>query len=149
MPASPAPSRSSTIAAPPSGTSPASELHVGCPAQSRYVAPARHALASFLRALKYDREFLENVTTAAGEAMANVVEHAYARGKKTTSDHLELHAKRLNDGKLAVEVVDGGSFIGRKPIAGRGFGLRIIRAVAAHLRIETAEGTSVRMTFTP
>jgi anti-sigma regulatory factor (Ser/Thr protein kinase) len=129
--------------------SPASELQIGCPAQSRYVAPARHALASFLRALRFDRAFREDVTTAAGEAMANVVEHAYARGRKRPSGHLELRAKLLGDGKLSVDVLDDGSFIERKPLAGRGFGLRIIRAVAGQLRIETDDGTRVRMTFNP
>jgi anti-sigma regulatory factor (Ser/Thr protein kinase) len=129
--------------------SPASELRLCCPAQSRYVAPARHTLASFLRALRFDRELLEDVTTAAGEAMANVVEHAYARGRKTTFGHLELRAKLLSDGNLSVDVVDGGSFVERKPVPGRGFGLRIIRAIAGQLRIETEQGTRVRMTFTP
>jgi serine/threonine-protein kinase RsbW len=129
--------------------SPASELRLSCPAQSRYVAPARHTLASFLRALRLDRAFLEDVTTAAGEAMANVVEHAYGCGRTIAAGQLELRAKVLNDGKVAVDVLDGGSFIERKPLPGRGFGLRIIRAVAGQTRIETAEGTCVRMTFNP
>ena len=129
--------------------SPASELRLCCPAQSRYVAPARHALASFLEALRFDREFREDVTTAAGEAMANVVEHAYARGRKTPSGHLALRAKLLSDGKLSVDVVDDGSFIERRRPADRGFGLRIIRAVAGQLRIETEDGTRIRMTFNP
>jgi anti-sigma regulatory factor (Ser/Thr protein kinase) len=129
--------------------SPASELRLGCPAQSRYVAPARHTLESFLQALRFDRAFREDVTTAAGEAMANVVEHAYACGLKTAASHLEMRAKVLHDGKLAIDVLDAGSFVERRPVAGRGFGLRIIRAVAEHLRIETSEGTCVRMTFDP
>lgn len=81
--------------------------------------------------------------------MANVVEHAYARGRKTPSGQLELRVKLLSDGKLSVDVVDDGSFIERRPLAGRGFGLRIIRAVAGQLRIETDDGTRVRMTFNP
>jgi anti-sigma regulatory factor (Ser/Thr protein kinase) len=129
--------------------SPASELRLCCPAQSRYVAPARHALASFLQALRFERAFREDVTTAAGEAMANVVEHAYARGREAASGHLALRAKLLSNGKLSVDVFDNGTFVERRPLPGRGFGLRIIRAVAGQLRIETEDGTRVCMTFIP
>ena len=125
----------------------ASELRLRCPAQSRYVAPIRHALAAFLQALQYNREYLEDVTTAAGEALANAVEHAYARGAKRSERYLELRATILRNGRLAVAVSDDGSFLQRKPLPGRGFGLRIIRAVARRLTIDTVEGTQVRMTF--
>jgi anti-sigma regulatory factor (Ser/Thr protein kinase) len=127
--------------------SPASELRLHCPAQSHYVAPIRHALAAFLQALQFDRDFLEDVTTAAGEALANVVEHAYARRRKQTPCYVELRARVLRSGRLSVDVSDDGSFIDRTPLPGRGFGLRIIRAVAGQLTIETAAGTRVRMTF--
>jgi anti-sigma regulatory factor (Ser/Thr protein kinase) len=126
---------------------PASELRLCCPAQSRYVAQLRHALEAFLQALQFDRDFLEDVTTAAGEALANVVEHAYARPRSQAECSLELRARMLRGGRLAVDVSDQGSFIERNPLPGRGFGLRIIRAVAGKLTIDTAEGTSVRMTF--
>lgn len=81
--------------------------------------------------------------------MANVVEHAYANGRNTSSGHLGLRAKLLSDGKVTVDVFDDGSFVQRRPLPGRGFGLRIISAVARQLRIETEDGTRVRMTFTP
>lgn len=81
--------------------------------------------------------------------MANVVEHAYSRGPKTSLGHIELRAKLLSDGKLSIDVFDDGSFVERRPLPGRGFGLRIIRAVAGQLTIETEEGTRVRMTFIP
>jgi anti-sigma regulatory factor (Ser/Thr protein kinase) len=125
----------------------APELRLTCPAQSRYVALIRHALEAFLHALQFERDCIEDVTTAAGEALANVVEHAYADHGKQTARHFELRARILPSGKLAVDVSDDGSFIERKPLPGRGFGLRIIRAVAGKLTIDTAEGTCVRMTF--
>ena len=125
----------------------ASELRLCCPAQSRYVALIRHAHEAFLQALQFDRDYLEDVTTAAGEALANVVEHAYARRQAETAGYLQLRARILRSGKLAVDVLDNGAFIERKPLPGRGFGLRIIRAVARKLTIDTAEGTCVRMMF--
>lgn len=125
----------------------ASELRLCCPAQSRYVALIRHALEAFLQALQFDPDYLEDVTTAAGEALANVVEHAYARLQAETAGYLQLRARILRSGKLAVDVLDNGAFIEREPLPGRGFGLRIIRAVARQLTIDTAEGTCVRMMF--
>ncbi len=124
-----------------------SQLHLRCPAQSRYVAPVRHALAAFLEALEFDRRPLEDIATAAGEALANIVEHAYARGKKSTERYLELRAKVDRKGRLCVVISDNGEFVERRPLPGRGFGLRIIRAIASQLTIDTADGTRVRMLF--
>ena len=125
----------------------ASELRLTCPAQSLYVAPVRHALAAFLQALRFERDLLEDVTTAAGEALANVVEHAYGREHGRPRRYLELHA-RMHDGvRLSVDIRDGGSFVERTPPPGRGFGLRIIRAIAGRLVIDTTQGTRVSMTF--
>jgi serine/threonine-protein kinase RsbW len=124
-----------------------SELCLRCPAQSRYVAPVRHALAAFLQALEFDRHALEDVTTAAGEALANIVEHAYSRSAKSASRYLELRATVAPNGTLALDVADAGRFIERKALPGRGFGLRIIRAIAGRLTIDTSEGTRLRMTF--
>jgi serine/threonine-protein kinase RsbW len=123
-----------------------SELRLRCPAESRYVAPVRRALAGFLQALEFERQRLEDVTTAAGEALANIVEHAYASGVPADQRYLELHAK-LERAKLSVEVSDNGTFITRTPLPGRGFGLRIIRAIAKQLTIDTSSGTRVCMTF--
>ncbi|HET6275826.1 MAG TPA: ATP-binding protein [Candidatus Cybelea sp.] len=124
-----------------------SQLSIRCPAQSQYVAPVRHALAGFLQALDFERQPLEDITTAAGEALANIVEHAYARCRKTTERYLELTAKLDREGRLRVVVSDGGSFVERRKLPGRGFGLRIIRAIAARLTIDTSDGTRVRMIF--
>ena len=121
------------------------QLRLRCPAQSRSVAPIRHALRAFLQAIGFDGACLDDVTTAAGEALANAVEHAY-QGAAGPVPFVELHA-RIARGKLAVDVSDRGSFIERDRLPGRGFGLRIIRAVAPQTRIDTARGTSVRMRF--
>ncbi len=124
-----------------------SELRLRCPAKSKYVAPVRHALAAFLQALELERQALEDVTTAAGEALANIVEHAYVRDAKRTEAYLELRAKINRKGTLRVDISDGGCFIERQPLPGRGFGLQIIRAIARELAIDTSSGTRVRMIF--
>ncbi len=124
-----------------------SELRLRCPAQSQYVAPVRHALAAFLRALQLQRQRLEDITTASGEALANIIEHAYASSAPTKDAYLELHARVNGEGRLSIDVSDAGSFIAREPLPGRGFGLKIIGAIAAELRIDTSEGTRVQMVF--
>jgi anti-sigma regulatory factor (Ser/Thr protein kinase) len=124
-----------------------SQLRLRCPAHSRFVAPVRHALGAFLAALEFERQCREDVTTAAGEALANIVEHAYGRRARQGEHYLELLAKLDRSGRLSLEVCDGGSFVKRRPIPGRGFGLRIIRAIAAELSIDTSEGTRLHMTF--
>jgi serine/threonine-protein kinase RsbW len=126
----------------------ASKLRLRCPARAQYVALVRHTLVAFLRALEFEREWLDNVTTAAGEALANVVEHAYVRTPETAECYLELRVRLDGKGRLFVEVADGGSFIERRPLPGRGFGLRIIQAIAGKLTIDKSAGTIVRMTFT-
>jgi serine/threonine-protein kinase RsbW len=124
-----------------------SELRLRCPAHSRYVAPVRHALVAFLQALEFERQYLEDITTAAGEALANIVEHAYVRNPQRAERYLELRAKLDRRGALRLDVLDAGSFIKRRPQPGRGFGLRIIRAIAGELVIDTTEGTHLRMIF--
>jgi serine/threonine-protein kinase RsbW len=124
-----------------------SELRLRCPAQSQYVAPVRHALAAFLQVLQFKRQRLDDITTAAGEALANIIEHAYASGAPARDAYLELHARVNGEERLAIDVSDAGSFITREPLPGRGFGLKIIEAIAADLRIDTSEGTRVEMIF--
>jgi anti-sigma regulatory factor (Ser/Thr protein kinase) len=111
------------------------------------VAPVRHALTAFLQALQLERQPVEDITTATGEALANIVEHAYATGRTNANSYLELHARTKGKGRIAIDVSDSGSFITRQPLPGRGFGLKIIRAIAAQLTIDTSEGTRVQMVF--
>jgi anti-sigma regulatory factor (Ser/Thr protein kinase) len=122
-----------------------SELRLLCPAHSRCVGPIRRALRAFLEALGFDRRVLDDVTTAAGEALANVVEHAYDEETKQQRE-VELRA-RLNGENLAVDVTDHGRFVERAPLPGRGFGLRIIHAIAPQMHIDTSNGTRVEMRF--
>lgn len=122
----------------------ASELHLRGRAQPRTVAPLRRALRAFCEAAGIGGDALDDITTAAGEALANVVEHAY--GDAGANRSVELRA-RFEGQELALEIADRGSFVTRDPRPWRGFGLRIMRAVAHGMTIDTSDGTRVRMRF--
>jgi anti-sigma regulatory factor (Ser/Thr protein kinase) len=104
----------------------------------------RHALNAFLEALEVPEASRFDVVTAVGEALANAVEHAY---RDASPGEVELHARMEGAGSLTVEVVDRGSFAQREERPHRGFGLRIVRAVARSVRIDTQEGTAIQMVF--
>lgn len=100
-----------------------------------------------MNALQLKRQSVEDITTAAGEALANIIEHAYASGCANDDAYLELYVRSDASGRLSIDVSDAGAFITRQPLPGRGFGLKIIRAIAKQLTIDTSEGTRVRMIF--
>lgn len=122
-----------------------SELRLFQEAQSRSVAPLRHALFGFCEALQFSGDAVDDIVTAAGEALANAVEHAY-KDQPAKSPTIELHA-RFECGDLALDIVDRGKFVEREPLPWRGFGLRIMRAIAQHITLDTSDGTRVRMHF--
>jgi anti-sigma regulatory factor (Ser/Thr protein kinase) len=121
-----------------------SELRLSCAADPAAARPMRHAVAAFLAAAaKLDADTADGILTAIGEALANVVEHAYQDQVKSD---VELVA-RLEADTLAVDVFDRGTFIERDGLADRGFGLRIMRAIARSVTIDVGNGTHVRMIF--
>ncbi len=126
---------------------PASELRLHCPAQPQYVAHIRQALTAFLEALQFDRAVRDDVTTAVGEALANLVEHAYPGRPDAAERDVQLLARLDGGGRLGVDVSDRGSFIRHEPLSGRGFGLRIIRAIAQQFQIDMMRGRCVSTGF--
>lgn len=104
----------------------------------------RHALGSFLTALQIESPLREDIIIAVGEAIANAVEHAYETREPGT---VELHASTDADDTLLVDVFDRGAFINRELREGRGLGLRIVRAIARAVSIDTEGGTRIRMVF--
>lgn len=122
-----------------------SELRLFGEAQTRSVAPLRHALLCFCEALHFKDEAIDDIVTAAGEALANAAEHAYAT-QPVRAPVIELHA-RFDSGDLALDIVDRGRFVEREPLPWRGFGLRIMRAIAQQITVDTSDGTRVRMRF--
>jgi anti-sigma regulatory factor (Ser/Thr protein kinase) len=122
-----------------------SELRINCIARREAARPMRHAVAAFLAAAGYgDRETSDDILTAIGEALANAVEHAY---DGVEENEVELFARLEHDDTLAVDVFDRGTFINRAPRAGRGFGMRIVEAIAQAVTINVDNGTHVRMIF--
>jgi hypothetical protein len=60
---------------------------------------------------------------------------------------IELHAEYTPNTRLSIAVYDRGHFIVRAQQPNRGFGIRIVNAIARGVRIETEGGTAVHMEF--
>jgi anti-sigma regulatory factor (Ser/Thr protein kinase) len=120
------------------------ELLLERPAVLEASRPMRHALAAFLTALEVPELEQIDVITAVGEALANAVEHAY-RGNHVGD--VSLRARLDSDGTLAVDVVDSGQHLPAVRQIDRGFGLRIMRAVAQSIRMDATDGTALRLFF--
>jgi anti-sigma regulatory factor (Ser/Thr protein kinase) len=124
-----------------------SQLHLRCEASADRARPLRHALSAFLAAVDVEELFADDVLTAVGEALANVVEHAYPQNGVSAAE-MELLASTDDATGLCIDVVDRGRFLERAPRPHRGFGLRIVRAIATEVSIDAGEfGTRVRMVF--
>jgi len=119
------------------------ELRLSRIAQPAAIKALRHAFVAFLRANEVSEDCAADIATAVGEALANSAEHAYG---DTRSGTVEIYA-RIEPESLIVEVSDGGVFVERPRREDRGFGLRIINAVARTVSIERSSGTCVRMVF--
>ncbi len=122
-----------------------SELHLWFPAQRERPKSIRHAVDKFLEVLDVERDARDDILTAIGEALINAVEHGYGGGARGSL--VELFARFAEDDLLYVDVADTGRFIERPSREGRGFGLRVIEAIALRLSIEADNGTRVRMVF--
>jgi anti-sigma regulatory factor (Ser/Thr protein kinase) len=122
------------------------ELRINCIARREAARPIRHAVAAFLAASgKVDRDVRDDILTAVGEALANAVEHAY---EGVEANEVELFARLESSDTLAVDVFDRGTFISRGPRPNRGFGMRIVEAIAQAVTVNVEDGTHVRMIFT-
>jgi anti-sigma regulatory factor (Ser/Thr protein kinase) len=119
------------------------ELRLSRVARPSAIKSLRHAFIAFLYANDISEDCAADIATAVGEALANSAEHAYG---ETNLGTVEVYA-RFERGSLIVEVADGGVFVERPRREDRGFGLRIIKAVARSVSIECDGGTRVRMVF--
>ncbi len=120
-----------------------SELRLSRIARPSAVKSLRHAFVAFLHANDIPEESVADIATAVGEALANAAEHAYS---ENTAGTVDVYA-RIEPDCVIVEVLDRGVFVERPRREGRGFGLRIMRAVARSVSIERDGGTRVRMVF--
>jgi serine/threonine-protein kinase RsbW len=123
-----------------------SELRINRVARPEVARPIRHAVAAFLAASgRVDDDRSDDILTAVGEALANVVEHAY---EGRDENEIELLARLEPNDTLAVDVFDRGTFIERAPRPNRGFGMKIVKAIAQNVTVDIGDGTHVRMIFT-
>jgi anti-sigma regulatory factor (Ser/Thr protein kinase) len=122
----------------------ASELRIEHVATRDCAMPLRHALGAFLQALDLESYFCADVLSAAGEALANALEHAY---KGNSLGTVELYAREENAEKLLVAVRDYGTFYVHEPNPERGFGMPIMHAIAGAVSIEIENGTRVQLLF--
>jgi serine/threonine-protein kinase RsbW len=108
-------------------------------------AAGRAVLRSFLEECAVKPEWIHEVMIAGGEALANVVQHAYpagTRGKMVLSIYCCTEHK-----VVALQIRDHGRGKMADESERRGFGLLIMRALAEAVSVETAQGTTVTMVF--
>lgn len=79
-------------------------LELSIPSELGYEKIAREAVAAFARRLGFDRERIEDLKTALGEACINAIEHGNQRGRDLRVDV----SCTVSDQELAVEVYDMG-----------------------------------------
>ncbi len=117
-------------------------LEVEFPAEASYLAETRAALKDWLGRAGVDADQTLKVLIAAGEALANAIEHGH---RHHTEGTINLRATALAD-RLQVTVIDAGSW--KPPIAAahRGRGISLMRALMHDVTIQPlATGTTVHM----
>jgi anti-sigma regulatory factor (Ser/Thr protein kinase) len=119
----------------------ARELEFAIEARARSLAMIRRALSVWMIDLEVSRDVMRDMTMAASEASANVVEHAYG----PSGGMISVKGK-LRDDRLTVTIGDTGFWRGASR-PDRGNGLRLMRAVMDEVVIDSSPaGTIVTMT---
>jgi serine/threonine-protein kinase RsbW len=121
------------------------------PAYMANVGALRRALVAFAKAQGATPMALGCIGLAVGEALNNIVMHAYRDDLEPGSMTVDAHREPAH---LAVAVTDEGrGFEPRSDSPGLGLGMPVIASLAATLRVATADtserpGTIVLMNFT-
>ena len=119
-------------------------LDVKLPAETASAGLARTALRRFLAATPLGERRSFDAIVAAGEAVANAIEHAYDRRPNQT---FTLRARFEGD-ECTIFVEDNGTWNDVEPLATRGRGIVMMRELTDTLDIDHgAAGTSVTLTF--
>jgi serine phosphatase RsbU (regulator of sigma subunit)/anti-sigma regulatory factor (Ser/Thr protein kinase) len=119
-------------------------LHLDFPAEVGELAGTRTALRNWLQRAQVDPDQTQDVLIAAGEAVANAIEHGHRDGRVGT---VTLRATAMAD-SLHVTVVDTGAWKTPRPGADltRGRGVKLMRALMQDVSIHPdATGTTVQM----
>jgi anti-sigma regulatory factor (Ser/Thr protein kinase) len=115
------------------------------PNSKRYVAGARRAILDFARSCNVSPEGCDELVSAAGEALANAVEHGHRSGT-----FFEVRCW-THDGNVVIEIEDDGDGydVVRRRDEGepslRGYGMTIMRACSDSLAF-SRRGRLVRIT---
>ncbi len=122
-------------------SSPRLALHM--PAKRESLVGTRRRLRSWLRDQGVGGEDLIDIILAAGEALANAVEHAFDPGE---AGRYELHAS-CEDGVVTIVVADDGAWRPPKADTTRGRGLPIVRSTMDEM-VLSHEDPGTRLTMT-
>ncbi|WP_369808496.1 MULTISPECIES: SpoIIE family protein phosphatase [unclassified Mycobacterium] len=119
-------------------------LELTFPADVSHLAPARTALRSWLTRTRLDPEQAMNVLVAAGEAVANAIEHGHRDKPEGT---VSLGATALGD-RVQLTITDTGSWKPPQPASypHRGRGIALMRGLMHDVTISPdAAGTTVHL----
>ena len=117
-------------------------LEVELPADPSHLAPTRAALRAWLTEVGIDPDQTLKVLIAAGEALANAIEHGHRDHAEGT---VSLRVIAVAD-RVHVTVADTGSWKPPVAAAHRGRGIALMRALMHDVTIEQlANGTAVHM----
>ena len=117
-------------------------LEIELSADPNELAPTRAALRDWLAKAGVDPDQTLKLLIAAGEALANAIEHGYRDGSRGT---VLLRVTALAD-RVHVTVIDAGSWKPPEQAAHRGRGIALMRALMHDVSIEhRATGTVVHM----
>ncbi|QZY49178.1 SpoIIE family protein phosphatase [Mycolicibacterium austroafricanum] len=119
-------------------------LQMNFPADASHLAPARAALRSWLASARVEPARVMDVLVAAGEALANAIEHGH---RHTPEGTVSLHATALVD-RVQLTIADTGSWKVPRPDrdSHRGRGIALMRALMRDVDIDIgSSGTSVRL----
>ncbi|MFN2529325.1 MAG: SpoIIE family protein phosphatase [Candidatus Baltobacteraceae bacterium] len=120
----------------------AEQVDILLPATPRSAPVARNALRAFARFHALDENRTFSALAAAGEAVANAIEHAYDNG-----EGIFMLRAAVTRGQVNLEVTDHGKW-GSGNSVDRGRGLTIMKAMAKFVDVErTAAGTTVHLTL--
>jgi anti-anti-sigma factor len=122
---------------------PVDRLDVVLPAEPSSLRLVRHALAQLSAGVGLDERRAFDLNVAVGEAVNNVVEHAYGAATGT----IRLRALR-EDSMLRIEIEDVGRWRPDRPNNPGGRGFNLMRALTDGVHVATsAGGTVVRLTL--
>ncbi len=119
-------------------------LEIDFAADVRQLGPSRAALRSWLAQAGVEHDQIQDMLVAAGEAVANAIEHGHRNKPEGT---ISLRARAVGDG-LQVSVIDTGVWKIPQQVAGdnRGRGISLMRCLVQNLSIHSNDsGTTVHM----